>query len=140
MKKRVKVAAIATLAVSMLFAATSAFAATGKFSGKLPANQGDTEISTVARANAATTVQYFSIKITSIGTGYTHVRAWTEKNGGLGTNPNLSDPYNQVKADNTYYSVNYTTTPNKGDNVILNLDNPVNTSSQVDVSGEWSPN
>lgn len=140
MKKKVKVAATATLAVSMLFFATSAFAATAKFTGKLPANQGDTEVSTVARSNDTSAVKYFSIKITSIGTGYTHVRAWTEKNGDWGTKPNLSDPYNQVKADNIYHTVDYTTVPNKGDNVILNLDNPVNTSSQVDVAGEWSPN
>ncbi|CAM3124152.1 DUF2712 domain-containing protein [Paenibacillus sediminis] len=131
--------AIATLAASVLFAATSAFAATATFSGSLPANQGDTEISTVARANEDTAVKYFSIKITSLGSG-TYVRAWTEKSGGIGANPNLSDPYNQVAFDSAYHTINYSTVPTKGTNVILNLDNPVVTSSTVSVSGAWSPN
>lgn len=127
--------AIATLAVSMMFA-TSAFAATASFSGKLPANQGDTEISTVARANTSSAVKYFSIKVSTLDTGYSSVRAWTEKSGGA----NLSSPYTEVKKSTTWGTVDYTSVPDKGTNVTLNLDNPVYTSTQVSVGGEWSPN
>ncbi|MEC0229093.1 hypothetical protein [Paenibacillus alba] len=127
--------AIATLALSMLFA-TSAFAATAPFSGNLPANQGDTEISTVARANNADVVEYFSIKVTSLGTGYTAVRAWTEGSAG----GNYSSPYTEVQANSNWATPSYTSTPSKGTNITLNLDNPVYTSSSVAVAGEWSPN
>lgn len=134
MKKKIKLA-IATLAVSMV-TGTSAFAATGTFDATLPAKQGDTEVSTVARANTSDVVEYFSIKISSIDSGYTAVRAWTEASAGS----NYSDPYTEVRADGTYHTVDYLTTPNKGNNVTLNLDNPVYTTSSVSVSGEWSPN
>lgn len=63
-----------------------------------------------------------------------------EDGGGWGTKPNLSDPYNQVRANNNYQTVSYSSTPNTGTNVILNLDNPVQSSSTVSVSGEWTPN
>ncbi|MCU6708309.1 hypothetical protein M6D81_06240 [Paenibacillus sp. J5C_2022] len=138
MKKKGKLMAIATLAFSVVFA-TSAFAVTATFTGSLPANQGDTEISTAARANDATAVKYFSIKITKLDSG-TAVRAWTEKEGAWGSHPNLSDPYNQVAYDKAYHTISYDTVPAKGTNVILNLDNPIVTSSSVAVEGEWSPN
>lgn len=134
MKIKGKVA-LATVALCALFA-TSAFAATAKFSGTLPSKQGDTEISTVARANDADEVKYFSVKITSIDTGYSAVRAFTEKGNG----DNLSDPYTEVAANGKYATINYTTVPSSGTNVVLNLDNPVYTTSTVSVSGEWSPN
>lgn len=135
MKNKGKLMAIATLVFCAMFA-TSAFAATAQFSGNLPADQGDTEISTVARANASNVVQYFSVKITSIGAGYSAVRAWTEKP--IGTN--LSDPFTEVAADGAWHTPSYTTTPSPGDNVVLNLDNPVYTGDTVPVAGEWSPN
>lgn len=81
-------------------------------------------------------VEYFSVKISSIGTGYSYVRAWTETSAGS----NYSDPYEEVQADSKYHTIDYTTVPNKGNNVTLNLDNPVYTTSTVPVSGEWSPN
>lgn len=138
MKKKIKLT-IATLAVSMV-AATSAFAASAwdSFNATLPAKQGDTEVSTVARANTSDIYGYFTIKITSIDPGYTAVRAWAENTLGA----NYSDPYNQVAADGTNRAVFYYDgkTPSKGTNVVLNLDNPVYTSTTVDVSGTWTPN
>ncbi|WP_025681599.1 hypothetical protein [Paenibacillus massiliensis] len=133
MKKQSKLA-IATLAISMLFA-TSAFGATANFSGNLPAKQGDTEISTVGRANASSSYKYFTIKVTSLGTGYTSVRAWTEGSWG----GNYSDPYNEANL-NASTNISYSTVPSKGDNVTLNLDNPVYSTSSVSVSGNWTPN
>lgn len=137
MNNKVKWGALATLVVSAVFSA-SAFAATANFSGNLPANQGDTEISTVARANAANVVTYFSVKVTSIATGYTAVRAFTETPGGT----NLSDPYREMAANSAWHTESYyaSDVPDPGDNVILNLDNPVITSSTVAVAGQWSPN
>ncbi|MEK5033167.1 hypothetical protein MKY96_17050 [Paenibacillus sp. FSL R7-0302] len=125
---------IAGMALSLLFA-TTAFAATATFSGTLPSNQGDTEISTVSRANEWNVVQYFSIKITSLGSGYSSVRAWTENSTGI----NLSSPYTEVTLNNQA-TVSYDSYPAKGLNVTLNLDNPVYTSSSVSVGGNWSPN
>lgn len=126
------------LIVSLFLITANAFAASHSFSAILPAYQGDVEVSTVARSNSSNSVKYFSIKLTSIDQGYTHVRAWTEKTLGA----NLSDPYNQVRADNSWWTVNYYADkePSKGDNVTLNLDNPVYTSATVNVAGEWTPN
>ncbi|GIO41185.1 hypothetical protein [Paenibacillus apis] len=135
MKKTVKMMAAATLVFSTVFV-SSAFAANATFKGSLPAKQGDTEISTVARANDSDVVKYFSIKITDIGAGYSSVRAFTERTNGA----NLSDPYTEVAADGAWHTVNYTTVPSSGTNVVLNLDNPVYVSTSVPVEGEWSPN
>ncbi|WP_281883659.1 hypothetical protein [Paenibacillus sp. YYML68] len=129
--------AMGALVLSMLFS-TSAFAASTTFSGTLPAKQGDTEVSTVGRANAQDTVQYFSIKVTKLSNGYSSVRAWTEEAGWQGEN--YSNPYTEVSANSNWHTPAYTTTPAKGDNVTLNRDNPVYTTSTVSVEGEWSPN
>jgi len=132
MKKKSKFA-IGTVVFSMLFA-TSAFAATAQFTGSLPANQGDTEVSTVARANASDVLKIFYINIKKLDTGYSAVRAWTEGSWG----GNYSNPYNEAYLGQ--YWLDYTTTPSEGANVTLNLDNPIYTSSTVAVEGEWSPN
>ncbi|KHL91329.1 hypothetical protein QW71_35280 [Paenibacillus sp. IHB B 3415] len=131
--------AIATLVISTIFAATSAFAATS-FSGSLPANQGDTEIS--ADVKSGMNMPGFSVQITNLGSGK-YVRAWTEKSG-FWTNPNLSSPYNTIIYDsnnigwaNIPYDIEV---PAAFSTVILNLDNPVNLSSTVSVSGEWTAN
>lgn len=121
-------------AILMLMVIT-AYAATANFSGTLPANQGDTEISTVARLNDTTTMKYFSITITSLQSGYSSVRAWTE---GIYGN-NFSDPYIEAKL-NIKKDIFYSAVPTKGHNVVLNLDNPVYTSNQVSVAGNWTPN
>lgn len=133
MKKQSKIA-IAVLAIVMLFA-TSAFAATANFSGNLPPKQGDTEISKVARLNNSNVYKYFTIKITSLGSGYTSVRAWTE--GALGSN--YSSPYEEANL-NVSRSISYDFVPIQGANVTLNLDNPVYTTTSVSVSGNWTPN
>lgn len=134
MRKRIKLS-IATLVVSMV-AATSAYAATAEFSAKLPAKQGDTEVSKVARVSTTSEKKNFGVKITSIDSGYTAVRGWTESTAG----GNFSNPYNEVPADNKYYYHNYSTVPAKGTNVTLNLDNPVHTSTIVSAKGIWTPN
>lgn len=133
--KRIKFL-IAFTVITMILT-ISAIAATANFSGYLPANQGDTEISTVARLHDFLSYKYFTIKITSLGSGYTSARAWTES--GLGTN--LSSPYTEVTKNvlkNISYYTNYV--PYPGVNVTLNLDNPVYTSSTVSVAGYWTPN
>lgn len=133
MRKHSKLA-IVTLAIAVLLG-TNVFAATDYFDDTLPAKQGDTEVSTVGRANDRDVYKYFTIKITSLGSGYTSVRAWTEDSWGA----NLSDPYNEVDLNNSE-NINYSVIPYKGDNVKLNLDNPVYSTSTVSVSGNWTPN
>ncbi|WP_289137373.1 hypothetical protein [uncultured Brevibacillus sp.] len=133
MKKKSKFA-IAVMTIGMLLG-TSAYAATANFEGKLPANQGDTEISTVGRTNKPDAFKYFNIKITSLDSEYTSVRAWTE--GWTGSN--YSNPYNEAEL-NVITQIAYDSVPSKGDNVTLNLDNPVYTSSSVAVKGNWNPN
>jgi len=131
--KKLKVLVVAS--AMMMIMATTAYAATATFSGILPAYQGDTEVSTVARAHDSTSYKYFTITITSLGTGYDSVRAWTENTLG----GNLSDPFKQV-SKNVQTNVYYTTVPSMGTNVVLNLDNPVYTSESVSVGGTWTPN
>lgn len=110
----------------------SAFAATAPFVGKLPAHQGDTEIST---ARKETSTGHFSITLEYIGYGTDKVCAWTE---GDSTGFNYSSPYTQVGLGRT--DVGYSYTPDISENVVLNLDNPVNLDYAVNVSGSWSPN
>ncbi|MFD2408683.1 hypothetical protein [Paenibacillus rhizoplanae] len=133
---------IATLVVSAIFTTTSVFAVTASFSGSLPANQGDTEISTLVKSSD---MPGFNIIISSLGSGSgNYVRAWAEKDG-FWTNPNLSSPYNNILYDsssnNGWVGVSYDIeVPATGTKVTLNLDNPVNISSSVTVSGQWTPN
>jgi hypothetical protein len=125
---------VVTLALTL-----SAYAlAWGTFNNHtIPANQGDTEVSTVKRDNNATTVKHFTISITGLTNGYTAICAWTE----TPTGSNYSNPGNQISlATNQnvdYYSTNV---PGKGDNVVLNFDNPVYTSTAISTSGTWTPN
>lgn len=133
MKLKVKLLASA-LTIATLFA-TSAFAASASFNGTLPANQGDTQISTVSRANNQNVVKYFSITVYGMASGYSAVRAWAESSLGV----NSSSPYNQVPLG-VSKTVSYDYVPLKGSKVVLNLDNPVSTSSKVEVAGTWSPN
>lgn len=130
--KRKTITAIFTFALVMCLSIT-VFAATTTFSGSLPANQGDTEISKVRKANSTT--KYFTITISSIGKGTNKVCAWTEGSWG----GNYSSPYNQVGIGTKSFSYYKNDYPKKGDNVILNLDNPVYMSSTVSVSGSWNP-
>ena len=123
----------ATLGCALAFGLTmTAFAASTSFSATLPAHQGDTEVSTVRKA---TSTKSFSITINSIGSGTDTVCAWTE---GDSTGTNYSSPYNQVGIETKSFS--YTTQPEIGENVVLNLDNPVDIATSVKVTGSWTPN
>lgn len=121
-----------TLAMTL---SVTAFAASAwdSFDSKLPENQGDTEVSTVARATSD--VDHFSVNITSLSNGYTVLRAWTEGSHG----GNYSDPYVQISVGSTQ-DVKYTKIPNCGTNITLNLDNPVSTTITPSVTGTWTPN
>ena len=131
--KRVKNLVALSVVTFILLLGSSVYAATANFSGTLPANQGDTEVSTVAKANNVD--QFFSIKVSSLGGIVSAVRAWTEYSVGA----DYSIPYNQANKGVTTW-IYYSSVPGKGKNVTLNLDNPVYTSSTVSVSGSWSPN
>ena len=131
--KKVKNLVALSVVTFILLLGSSVYAATANFSGTLPANQGDTEVSTVAKANNVD--QFFSIKVSSLGGNGSAVRAWTESSVGA----NYSSPYNQANKGVTTW-IYYSSVPGKGKNVTLNLDNPVYTSSTVSVSGSWSPN
>lgn len=102
-----------------------------EFSGTLPANQGDAQVSTIKKEFET---EYFTVNMTSIGNNYKNVCAWTENTLGA----NYSDPSNQVHL-NEFEQVGYDSVPKVGRNVVLNLDNPVKTESTVAVQGRWSP-
>lgn len=125
------VAAVMTMSLTAFAASTVAW---DDFSATLPKNQGDTEVSTVARSNSASTEKNFTVNITSMPSGYTAVRAWTEKPAGA----NYSNPYKQIGSGES--DVSYSTTPAQGKNVVLNLDNPVKTTKTPTVKGKWTPN
>lgn len=131
-KKKFSISVLACVALAICMS-LSAFAATAPFTGYLPANQGDTEISTVRKE---TSTNYFSIHIYILGDATNKVCAWTE---GDSTGYNYSSPYNQVEVYEPT-DIKYTHVPDIGENVVLNLDNPVDISSSVIVAGEWSPN
>lgn len=110
----------------------TAFAASTKFSATIPAHQGDTEVSTVRKE---TSKESFSITVDFLSTGTDKICAWTE---GDSTGINYSSPYNQVGIETK--SFNYTRQPDIGENVVLNLDNPVDSSLAATASGSWTPN
>lgn len=109
----------------------TAFAAYTGFSATLPAHQGDTEVSTVRRASNAT---HFTITVDSIDNG-TNVCPWT---AGDSTDKNYSSPYTQAGVETK--DTSYAKLPNIGENVVLNLDNPVDLPTFVKVSSSWTPN
>lgn len=110
----------------VVFAANEA----ADFEGKLPKNQGDVKVSTIKKGNK---VEYFTITMTEID-GFDRVCAWTE--GSLGAN--YSSPFNQVHLDEEE-TVAYDKVPKVGQNVSLNLDNPVKVDYTVKVAGSWNP-
>lgn len=130
MKK--KIASITLSCALMLGLSITAFAASGNFTATLPAHQEDTEVSTIRKETEAKT---FSITVDSIGSGTDKVCAWTE---GDSTGSNYSSPYNQVGIETK--DISYTTQPKVGENVVLNLDNPVSIATSVKVTGSWTPN
>lgn len=120
MRKKLSMVVLGVVLVMALSVTAFASSAWDSFSTKLPANQGDTEVSTVARASDS--VDHFNIQINSLSNGYTAVRAWAEGSWG----GNYSDPYWELGVGSNwnvyYYSNNI---PSKGTNITLNLDNPV---------------
>lgn len=139
-KMNEKLGAFALSAILLMATGTTAFAtaAWDSFTATLPAKQGDTEVSTVARDVSDT--DYFTIKISSIGGGYTAVRAWCET--GLGTNVSSPDYEIGVNTSGYHWDIPYysNSVPSHGTNVTLNLDNPVNTTNTPTVKGSWTPN
>ena len=87
MRKKLSMVVLGVVLVMALSVTAFASSAWDSFSTKLPANQGDTEVSTVARASDS--VDHFNIQINSLSNGYTAVRAWAEGSWG----GNYSDPY-----------------------------------------------
>ena len=135
MRKKLSMVVLGVVLVMALSVTAFASSAWDSFSTKLHANQGDTEVSTVARASDS--VDHFNIQINSLSNGYTAVRAWAEGSWG----GNYSDPYWELGVGSNwnvyYYSNNI---PSKGTNITLNLDNPVSTTITPSVSGKWTPN
>ena len=135
MRKKLSMIVLGVVLVMALSVTAFASSAWDSFSTKLPANQGDTEVSTVARASDS--VDHFNIQINSLSNGYTAVRAWAEGSWG----GNYSDPYWELGVGSNwnvyYYSNNI---PSRGTNITLNLDNPVSTTITPSVSGKWTPN
>lgn len=135
MRKKLSMVVLGVVLVMALSVTAFASSAWDSFSTKLPANQGDTEVSTVARDSDS--VDHFNIQINSLSNGYTAVRAWAEGSWG----GNYSDPYWELGVGSNwnvyYYSNNI---PSKGTNITLNLDNPVSTTITPSVSGKWTPN
>ena len=131
MRKKLSMVVLGVVLVMALSVTAFASSAWDSFSTKLPANQGDTEVSTVARASDS--VDHFNIQINSLSNGYTAVRAWAEGSWG----GNYSDPYWELGVGSNwnvyYYSNNI---PSKGTNITLNLDNPVSTTITPSVSGK----
>ena len=76
MRKKLSMVVLGVVLVMALSVTAFASSAWDSFSTKLPANQGDTEVSTVARASDS--VDHFNIQINSLSNGYTAVRAWAE--------------------------------------------------------------
>lgn len=116
--------------------ASGTTSAWGDFSVHLPEHQGDIETPSIARVNNTTTKKYFSLDHISIGSGYTAVRVWTEKAGGI----NLSSPTRSVGQGSCTCSYYTNSVPSAGTNVRLNLDNPVDTYVEPRVAGSWTPN
>ena len=134
-KKKMTFSTMFFVIILMMALTISTFAANVDFSGNLPAKQGDTEISQVARENDSTVKPYFTIKITSLGGNGDAVRAWTESIFEV----NFSSPYNEAPL-NESKNINYQRGPDTGIDVVLNLDNPVYTTNTVSVGGNWTPN
>jgi hypothetical protein len=132
LKKKI-LASVFAVALATSVLSISAFAASDTINDLLPPNQGDTEVSTVARESS--TVGYFTITIDSISGGYTSVRAWTEV-GLFGNNCSSTNKSVGVGTTNCPYS----DIPQAGENVTLNLDNPVYTTDTPRVIGSWTPN
>lgn len=119
--------------LSAMCLSTTALGATKSFTAHLPKKRADREVSTVAKEK---TTGYFTVNIKSIAEGTDKVCAWTESDV-LGVN--YSSPYKQVGIETKNIDYNLEQ-PNKGDAVVLNLDNPISLSYTVKVTGSWTPN
>lgn len=119
MKARKKIVVFLSVCFLMSITAISALASFDWFAGRLPKNQGDTEVCTLTRTNPRSSYSYFTIDNLTIDSPYDFARAWTESPAGV----NYSDPYNLAYVGSTDIPYNYGHTPNAGDSVVLNLDN-----------------
>lgn len=142
MKRTKKVLLVMTCFVMAFALAVSAYAVRSweDFSASLPSNQGDTEVSTIAVSDPS--VGHMEVTLYTMTNGYDSVRAWGEKSS-FG-HPNVSDPYDVISLQyqginwNIYY---YSSADiEQGDNIVLNLDNPIYTEFRPIVTGRWTPN
>ena len=85
------------------------------YTGELPADTGDVEVSTVKKAY---TNNYFAVSCKSSRSGLGSVNVWTETGWGV----NASSPNHPITA-----------------NGILNIDNNSVTSTTYPIEGRWSP-
>ena len=125
------------LIISMSISAFATAVVWDSINVNLPKYSMNTEFREVDKSDQ--TIGYFTIKIDSISGGYTAIRAWTEKP--LGGNYSDSSKIVSVSSNGSLQeNVNYTQIPSNGAGVILNLDNPIYTTTQPKVMGSWTPN
>ena len=134
MKNKKRLYATAAALVMMFTLCMSVYAAWDDFTISLPTAQGDYEL---PRVQKTSTITCFSVKITDIGTtsdDYDTVMVWTEKPSG--DNYSSATYEAGLGKSNPPYDEQV---PEVGDNVVLNMDNPIYTTDTPVVSGEWTP-
>ena len=102
------------------------------YTGELPADTGDVEVSTVKKAY---TNNYFAVSCKSSRSGLGSVNVWTETGWGV----NASSPNHPITANGIINNVNYTNKPSIQTEVTLNIDNNSITSTTYPIEGRWSP-
>lgn len=113
---------IATLAFS-----ASSFAAS--WSTNLDRWSGTDEVSTLLKSTSTAT---YYMSVSSVGSTYDCVEHWIETTAGS----NRSD--HKITKEGSDASP--TSTALKGDEIVLNVKNPVNIHVEVTASGSWTPN
>lgn len=91
---------------------------------------GASEISTLKKS---TDTKNYYMKVDYVGAHYDSVEHWIESKT-LGKNYSVHTVTKEGK------SASPNSTASKGDNVVLNVKNPVSVRVQVEASGSWSPN
>lgn len=135
LKKRMCATVISIILIMCVtFPCYAAVSAWGNFNFDLPTYSADYETGLIGRVNTTTTKKYFTVTVSTLGTSA--VRVWTEDRYGY----NFSGPYKNSIATGTYNCSYDIAVPNQGENVKLNLDNPVYTSTTPRITGKWTPN